>query len=236
MSSRFTADAACLSSSVSQTTIPSIVGLGSKRKEGRGERRRVESNTPRGASDTTIQTLNDLVNWSSMAPASDPLRKAYEETKALLGRGRLVRPPVTSAEKRNTIRDMVALAEGPQDVLFEFCALFAVELAKEPVPPDAEMLDEVPELAEPAFQRARKKWLGVLKNVRKMPVPKRGRPASGRAEVLDRLARELVRHPQVAKGLKEEANRAAAEVAVRVRGGKIETYLREIQMARKKSR
>ncbi len=43
-------------------------------------------------------------------------------------------------------------------------------------------------------------------------------------------------HPQVSRSLKEEANRAAAEVAVQVRGGKVETYLREIQMERKKSR
>lgn len=183
-----------------------------------------------------LTSVEDLPAWSARAHQNDPLRRAFEEAKAVLSTHRLVRPTVTSAEKRNTIRDMVALAEEPQGVLFEFCAIFAVQLAREPVPPDAEMLDEAPELAEPAFQRARKRWLGVLRNVRKMPVPKRGRPASGRAEVLDRLAREIVRHPQVAKALKEEANRGAAEVAVRVRGGKIETYLREIQMERKKSR
>ncbi len=190
----------------------------------------------RQAPHAAITQVDDLVRWAASARQSDPLRRAYEEAKAVLSTQRLLRPIVTSAEKRKTIREMISLAEEPQGILFEFCAIFAEELAKEPLPPDAEMLDEVPELAEPAYQRARERWQTTLAKVRRMPVPKRGRPPSGRAEVLDRLAREIVRHPDVARALKEEANRAAAEVAVKVRGGKIETYLREIQIERKKSR
>ena len=183
-----------------------------------------------------VDRVHDLAEWSASAPQSDPLRKAFEEAKAVLSTGRLLRPIVTSAEKKKAVREMIALDEQPPGILFEFCAVFAVELAKEPLPPDDEMLDETPELAEPAYQGARKRWLGILGDVRKMPIPKRGRPASGRAEVLARLARAIVAHPQVSRSLKEEANRAAAEVAVQVRGGKVETYLREIQMERKKSR
>lgn len=160
----------------------------------------------------------------------------YEEAKGLPRTGRLVERLITSADKKGAVRDMDALAAVPPGVLFEFCILFARTLAADPSVLDSEMLEDMPELAQPAFEQALDRWREIRQDVEKMPVPKRGRPASGHPEVLDRLAREILRHSQAARGLKEEANRVAAAVGVKYGGGKIETYLREIQMERRKSR